>query len=135
MEPSPPPMFDILELRLSGGDISLDAGRGGEVRWCARFARGSPGEPPGVLVISHTENPHFWEGCQWNLCFDSTEPEAFDVTLQMPPDVPRAKGLSPQVSVALPWAMAPVIMQAVTLRLPLACEISRSTSSATFIIM
>jgi hypothetical protein len=132
---SPPPMFDILALRLSGGDISLDAGWEREVRWCARFTRGGVGEPQGVMVISHTENPQFWEGCQWNLCFNNTDPGAFDVTLEMPPDVPRAKGLSPQVSVSLPWEMSPVILQAVTLRLPLACEISRATRSATFTIM
>jgi hypothetical protein len=85
-------------------------------------------------VISHTEDPHFWEGCQWNFCFDSTKPEAFDVSLEMPPDVPRAKGLSPQVSVTLPWAMGPIMLQAVTLQIPLSCEIFRSTSAISFFL-
>jgi hypothetical protein len=96
MVSNPPPMFDILEIRLSGGDIVLDV-KGGQVRWCARFSRGGPGPGlRGVTVISHTEDPHFWEGSQWNFCFDSEEPETFDVALEMPPDVPRAKGLAPQ---------------------------------------
>jgi hypothetical protein len=130
---SPPPMFDILGIRLSGGDILLDAGSGGQARWCARFKR-SGSSPPGVTVVSHTEDSHFWEACQWNLCFDGQKPEAFGISLEMPPDVPRARGLSPRVSLALPIAMSAVVLQAVMLQVPLSGEISRSTNSVSFVL-